>query len=86
MGPIWGRQDPGGPHVGPMNFAIWDAFTSVLLILLGELLCYERYLYIHVVHHFIDDISIKVEYIEIFHQVENYIDGMIYEIHIYVYI
>ena len=26
MGPIWGRQDPGGPHVGPMNFAIWGAF------------------------------------------------------------
>ena len=25
MGPIWGRQDPGGPHVGPMNFVIWDA-------------------------------------------------------------
>ena len=24
MGPIWGRQDPGGPHVGPINFAIWD--------------------------------------------------------------
>ena len=24
MGPIWGRQGPGGPHVGPMNFAIWD--------------------------------------------------------------
>ena len=24
MGPIWGRQDPGGPHVGPMNFVIWD--------------------------------------------------------------
>ena len=24
MGPIWGRQDPGGPHAGPMNFAIWD--------------------------------------------------------------
>ena len=23
MGPIWGRQDPNGPHVGPMNFAIW---------------------------------------------------------------
>ena len=21
MGPIWGRQDPGGPHVGPMNIA-----------------------------------------------------------------
>ena len=24
MGPIWGRQDPGGTHVGPMNFAISD--------------------------------------------------------------
>ena len=20
---IWGRQDPGGPHVDPMNLAIW---------------------------------------------------------------
>ena len=27
IGPIWGRQDPGGPHVGPMNFAIWDNAT-----------------------------------------------------------
>ena len=23
MGPIWGRQDPGGSRVGPMNLAIW---------------------------------------------------------------
>ena len=23
MGPIWGGQDPGGSHIGPMNFAIW---------------------------------------------------------------
>ena len=23
MGPIWGRQEPDGPHAGPMNFAIW---------------------------------------------------------------
>ena len=22
MGPTWGRQDPGGVHVGPMNLAI----------------------------------------------------------------
>ena len=22
MGPTWVRQDPGGPHVGPMNLAI----------------------------------------------------------------
>ena len=24
MGPTWGQQDPGGPHVGPMNIAIGD--------------------------------------------------------------
>ena len=30
MGPIWGRQSPGGPHVGPMNFAIWvSLFHSI---------------------------------------------------------
>ena len=26
IGPIWGRQYPGGPHVGPMNLAIWEGF------------------------------------------------------------
>ena len=31
MGPIWGRQDPGGPHVGPMNLAIWDGLYKSLL-------------------------------------------------------
>ena len=30
MGPIWGRQDPGWPHVGPMNFAIWAAMFHIL--------------------------------------------------------
>ena len=29
MGPIWGRQDPGGPHVGHINFAMWDVFHIV---------------------------------------------------------
>ena len=28
MGPTWGRQDPGGPHVGPMNFAIWEIYSK----------------------------------------------------------
>ena len=23
MGPTWGRQDSGGPHVGHMNLAVW---------------------------------------------------------------
>ena len=31
MEPIWGRQDPGGPHVGPMNFTIW-AVSSIFLL------------------------------------------------------
>ena len=30
MGPIWGRQDPGGPHVGPMNLAIWDKMIALV--------------------------------------------------------
>ena len=24
IGPTWGRQDPGGPHFGPMNLAVMD--------------------------------------------------------------
>ena len=30
MGPIWGRQDPGGRHVGHMNFAIWEGNPPVI--------------------------------------------------------
>ena len=29
MGPIWGRQDPGGPHVGPVNFVVWDVMEKL---------------------------------------------------------
>ena len=32
MGPIWGRQDPGGPHVGPLNFAIWGIALRTLFV------------------------------------------------------
>ena len=32
MGPIWGRQDPGGPQVGPMNFAIWVVRKMVAIL------------------------------------------------------
>ena len=31
MGPTWGRQDPGGLHLGPMNFAIWEDFQLEIL-------------------------------------------------------
>ena len=30
MGPTWGRQDPGRPHVGPMNLAIWGGTVGSL--------------------------------------------------------
>ena len=29
MGPIWGRQDPGGPNVGSLNFAIWGTCIHI---------------------------------------------------------
>ena len=29
MGPIWGRQDPDGPHAGPMNYLKWPRSSSV---------------------------------------------------------
>ena len=28
MGPIWDWEDPGGPHVGHMSFAIWDIHSE----------------------------------------------------------
>ena len=30
MGPIWARQDPSVPHVGPMDFAIWVVSFSAI--------------------------------------------------------
>ena len=32
MGPTWGRQDPGGPHVGPIYLAIWVHYSPVTSI------------------------------------------------------
>ena len=30
MGPIWGRQDPAGPNVDPMNLAVWGVLLCVI--------------------------------------------------------
>ena len=30
VGPTWGQQGPGGPHVGPMNLAIWVCMKVVI--------------------------------------------------------
>ena len=32
MGHIWGRQDPGGPHDGPLNLAIWDDNNEIITL------------------------------------------------------
>ena len=40
VGPIWSRQDLGGPHVGSVNFAIWVGIrnrTFVLLLFIWEM-------------------------------------------------
>ena len=43
MGPIWGRQDPAGTHVGHMNFAILDIVASLVYILEGILSIYGHW-------------------------------------------
>ena len=39
MVPTWGRQDPGGSHVGPMILAIWDCWPRVRKILCFGYFC-----------------------------------------------
>ena len=47
MGPVWGRQDPGGPHVGPRHFAIW-----VLIYAYPELFSFWWYCCFYVLYVF----------------------------------
>ena len=42
VGPIWGRQDPDGPHVGPMNLAIYDLSLEAIMCH-KRLNCYMTY-------------------------------------------
>ena len=39
MGPTWGRQDPGGSHVGHMNLAIWGMWAQTYEQRGDEALC-----------------------------------------------
>ena len=34
IGPIWGRQDPGEPYVGPKKLAIWDDIGLLLSLII----------------------------------------------------
>ena len=40
MGPAWVLSSPGGPHVGPMNLAIWG---YILWLLAQPRCCYFMY-------------------------------------------
>ena len=51
VGPIWGRQDPGGPHVGPMNFAIWESGIAAIAIQAWHLSYWWTSLQIHCLNH-----------------------------------
>ena len=53
MGPIWGRQDPGGPYVGPMNFAIWVVASLASGINLGTRSTDETMLQCNTVSHWL---------------------------------
>ena len=37
MGPTWDQQDPGGPHVGPMNLAIWGVLQNTITGYVSEI-------------------------------------------------
>ena len=52
MGPIWGRQDPGGPHVGPMKLAIWG-LVGWVPFLLPFVQCWQNFVgaFVHIFHH-----------------------------------
>ena len=49
MGPTWGPpgadNDPGGPHVGPMNFAIWGSNVNMYWrLVLQNAICHHQIL------------------------------------------
>ena len=54
MGPTWGRQNSGGPHVGPMNLAIWVATPVEHSCLSSYVMSYAYYIDISI---FITDIN-----------------------------
>ena len=45
MGPIWGREDPGGPHVGPVDFVIWDSITCITIFI-----CRLMIIFLNIIH------------------------------------
>ena len=66
MGLIWGRQDPGGPHVGPMNLAIWVYFHFIIYT--GSpcaLVCYDHIICTATTQNFIKMVTFPFECFEL---------------------
>ena len=42
MGPTWGRQDPGGSHVGPINLAITEMLCFLQTPSIHAMICQNR--------------------------------------------
>ena len=39
VGPTWVLSAPDGPHVGPMNLAIWEVLELLLVAYISEAVC-----------------------------------------------
>ena len=70
MGPTWGRQDPDGSHIGPMNHGIWASESSMTKGVLLRL--YPRS---SLVIRFYQHKSTKIRT-----WISNYINGFIWDI------
>ena len=73
MGSIWGQQDPGGPNVGPMNFALWkvnisEASPIIDAIFQKKTLVWQLWLFltmhIWIYYKYIWIISYNIDYIQ----------------------
>ena len=49
MGPTWVLLAPDGPHIGPMNFAIWDSTGETAMDDL-EITWIQSFWYNHSIH------------------------------------
>ena len=59
MGPTWGQQDPGGPHVGPMSVAIRGYMTLVPHYYLNQYLLENIFRWI-VYEHYQHEMKLKI--------------------------
>ena len=59
MGPVWGQQDPGGPHIGHMKLAIWADHRGHNKPNISSMWIYMKYLPISFRVHVIAPVPVK---------------------------